>query len=657
MRLTLRTLLAWLDDTLSPAEVREIGRQVSESPFAKDLVERIHRVTRQRRLTVPPRTGQDSVDVNVVASYLDNQLDPDQVAELEKRCLTSDVHLAEVASVHQILSLIGQKAKVPVEARRRMYQLIKGREAVKPRAPRASHQTEPEPVSEPVQPWVTPPPPARPWIERFGPVALVVGLILVMVAAAWQTLKEPSQSSPRVVPPLAADFRAAGVPAAVPAPAPRRPAGQADAVAKVAAGPTAPEAVTTKPAEARTEPKPAAATAAADAEKAKAVKGTSDIPAGAVGLAKKPTGVLLRFNPERRDWDRLTEAAGLREQDRLLSLAPFRTTVELGSADVDLVGETEVWARSTPPTQAARLTLAQGRVVLHGTNPSLPFELQLGGKTVTVYPPAGGIVGVERLNRRAPGEPQAGPSVLRFFAAEGPVRFTASGHEETLEGPGAVSVEPTGAFTDKVAKAAPAWVTDREPPPFDQKTGEQFLKFFRADRPIVSSLVEASEDEQKDVARLAISALRAVGDISYIVPLLNKRGDAAASTGRRAAIAVLRAFLAQDPAAARTLREQLQRDLGTDLGATAEKLLVGYTAKEANDPKTYEKLVKILETTDEAEVGLRELALDNLMQLTGRDDLEYDPENPKSDSKGMRAWKTLAANHDLKPAGARPAAK
>src|SRR5947209_9725791 len=149
MRLTLRTLLAWLDDTLSPSQVREIGKQVGESPFAKELVERIHRVARQRRLTVPPRTGPDAIDANVVASYLDNELDPDRVGELEKKCLTSDVHLAEVASIHQILSLIGQKAKVPVEARRRMYQLVKGRESVNPRAPRASRRTEPVPVAEP----------------------------------------------------------------------------------------------------------------------------------------------------------------------------------------------------------------------------------------------------------------------------------------------------------------------------------------------------------------------------------------------------------------------------------------------------------------------------------------------------------------------------
>src|ERR1700739_741024 len=105
LRLTLRTLLAWLDDTLSPSEVREIGRQVGESPVGKELVERIQRVTRQRRLTVPRSSGREPTDPTLVAAYLDSELDPESVGEFEKKCLTSDVHLAEVASVHQILSL------------------------------------------------------------------------------------------------------------------------------------------------------------------------------------------------------------------------------------------------------------------------------------------------------------------------------------------------------------------------------------------------------------------------------------------------------------------------------------------------------------------------------------------------------------------------
>ena len=163
--------------------------------------------------------------------------------------------------------------------------------------------------------------------------------------------------------------------------------------------------------------------------------------------------------------------------------------------------------------------------MLHGTDPSLPFELQLAGKTITVLPPPGVAVGVERLNRRAPGEPRARAPILPVLVAEGPVTIKADSQEETLDGPGGIVMEADGSFSDKNDKGSPTWVTETEPSPFDQKVGEQFLKFFRPDRPIVSSLVEASEDEQKDVCRLAISALRAVGDISFIVPLLNKQGD------------------------------------------------------------------------------------------------------------------------------------
>ena len=41
MRLTLRTLLAYLDDRLPPGNARELGQKISQSPFASDLVTRI----------------------------------------------------------------------------------------------------------------------------------------------------------------------------------------------------------------------------------------------------------------------------------------------------------------------------------------------------------------------------------------------------------------------------------------------------------------------------------------------------------------------------------------------------------------------------------------------------------------------------------------
>ncbi len=57
MRLTLRTLLAWMDDTLEPNQVREIGKQVAESPFAQELSDRIDRVSRQRPADRPRHDG------------------------------------------------------------------------------------------------------------------------------------------------------------------------------------------------------------------------------------------------------------------------------------------------------------------------------------------------------------------------------------------------------------------------------------------------------------------------------------------------------------------------------------------------------------------------------------------------------------------------
>ncbi|MEJ7593383.1 MAG: hypothetical protein WKF77_17715 [Planctomycetaceae bacterium] len=122
MRLTLRTLLAYLDDRLLPANAKELGQKIAKSPFATELVDRIREVKRRRRLAMPDKPVV-MIDANLIAEYLDDQLTPELVARIEKEVLASDAMLAEVASAHEILGLLSDPVTVEPRLRDRLYAL------------------------------------------------------------------------------------------------------------------------------------------------------------------------------------------------------------------------------------------------------------------------------------------------------------------------------------------------------------------------------------------------------------------------------------------------------------------------------------------------------------------------------------------------------
>ena len=660
MRLTLRTLLAWLDDTLQPTQVREIGGQVAESPFAQELTERIHRVTRQRRLSVPSSSGPDGTDPNVVASYLDNDLDPEPVAEYEKQCLTSDVKLAEVASVHQILSLLGQKVRVPAEAKSRMYQLVKGRETVRERSPGVRRAESPEPVTRPIQPWVDPDPIKRSWIERFGLVAAGLGLIMLSIFTASWSLRVPP-SEPISIPLEKKD--AAQAEAVVPAPAKEElhastPTGGEDGDGAPADLPHAPgmekstDAGTGDVAHAAkskeaVEPK---ATKTVSSPSGAAVPASVKVPAGSSGLAATDGGVLLRYNVDQREWERLTGATPVNRSDRLLCLSPFRATVTLGEFTLMMLGETEIRILSQSTDKLPAIELIQGRLLVRNP-PAGSLKVGFADRSVTVELASSSSVVMERTARREYGRTVTQAPPLFIYCTQGEVTLPAGQKHESLAAPDVVYVDAAGAVK-RSGIDLPSWTTETEPSPHELKLRERFIRMFHPGRPVLTEIVAASEDEDSDVRQLSILALKSLGDLSLLMPTLSRAGDAVT---RKGALAAIRSYMGLGPDATNRVRDQLGEEFGDDTAAFVAKMLVGYTPDEAADPKIFERLVAAL-GPEQQSIGVRELALDTLKQLTGRDDgLGYDPDH--AEGKGLSAWKDLQRQGKLRYSATRGKAK
>ncbi len=171
MRLTLRTLLAYMDDILDPADHEDLGKKIESSDFATELIHRSRDTVRRLRLGAPAVLATDGEDVlgaemtadaNTVAEYLDNTLSPESVADFERICLepgvNADVHLAEVASCHHVLTMVlGEPAEIAAEIRERMYALPDELASGKLLRIEPAHQTDQQaPPPQPSAPAVSP---------------------------------------------------------------------------------------------------------------------------------------------------------------------------------------------------------------------------------------------------------------------------------------------------------------------------------------------------------------------------------------------------------------------------------------------------------------------------------------------------------------------
>ncbi len=120
MRLTLRTLLAWMDGVLPPDAAGQMAEKVAGSAVAQTLANRIRDIVTRPTVAAAPAEGRGmAADPNSAAEFLDNVLPADRLAEFERVCIESDMQLAEVADCHRLLADLtaGRAAVDQIDAR------------------------------------------------------------------------------------------------------------------------------------------------------------------------------------------------------------------------------------------------------------------------------------------------------------------------------------------------------------------------------------------------------------------------------------------------------------------------------------------------------------------------------------------------------------
>ena len=287
-----------------------------------------------------------------------------------------------------------------------------------------------------------------------------------------------------------------------------------------------------------------------------------------------------------------------------------------------------------------KLGFGRGKAILAGGRDGAPYAIDFAGKTCSIANAPGTLVGLQRTWNHTPGVAAAESSPVVIYINDGEAVLQVGDVKKTMKGPAIATLSETGALQPSSKSAMPPWLNESGPPPSAKELGGRFLKDFSPNGSVLRDLVQAVDGDDPDVRRLAVQALGAVGDAEMVVPVLNSAMTDPAT--RRAAADVLRSMLARGGEPAKAVREELAKVFGTDLASASEKLLVGFTAEEGSREQTHADLVRLLSTP---ELGTRELALQSLMALTGRDNLEFDPTKPEG--RGLKAWQDLLHKKEL----------
>lgn len=678
MRLTLRTLLAYLDDILDPVQTKEIGARISDNSVASSLVARIREVTRRRRIGSPEVSGPgSSPDPNVVAEYLDNTLEPAAVADLERVCLDSDVHLAEVAACHQILTIVlGEPVTIRPELRERMYAMG----AVSP-APAPSASQNPAPYAVGSTRAVT----ARPVVPEYlkrPPLwkKLVPLAVLTLVVAGWGYLvatggffgDEKADVAATSPPPAIESGPVA--PKVVERPTPENAEQPVDPLIASATAPTpfnvtpvAPVNETASPTEPPAEPAPeinanaavVATTPASEVRQppapgipAPASEGVPERPAPSV-MYTSNEGVLLHRPRGRQEWTVLPRRALIHVGDEIASPEPFVADLQISStADPALTLRLSLQrgarVRLLPSTEQmlAEIELNRGRVAVFRGVDGIPHALGVGvtvagqrtefdaaipqtrfGLEVNLPQPAGLI----------PPADQWPLPIGTVYVASGSVNVRRANLPPISGEPTVQQMEWTNPAVEGFTSwTIPTWLDPESKLLTSQKNWARFYEDeFNLDLPVQNSIGPVAEqDKRNTIATFATKTMSLIDDASTLVRVLTSSHE----DTRHAAMVGLREWVMTSPDLAPRLEEEVSRVFRDQEAPIVVKLLWRVGDEEARDESASMQVVEWLASDN---IAIRDLAYYEVLRLANRD-LGYRPQNPVGQREpALMRWRDL----------------
>lgn len=688
MRLTLRTLLAYLDDTLEPTLARQIGQKLAESDVGRELVERIKQLTARQRLTVPPETGPGAqLDPNTLAEYLDNELPPEKLSEVEQMCLSSDSHLAEVAACHQILTLVlGQPSVIPPTAKQRMY-VLAGRSRGRRRqtasaAANAGYDHLGDEGDETLllglpaffrqHAW------AR-WLAPILGVFLLAGILVVAIALAmWQSRPtELAEKGKRSALPLGTSTVAETAPAPItpeapvvtppepkPMPEPVKPPTEPVKPLEAATTPTNTE--TTPPAK-PTEPTPATAGAPAPNDVRRSI-----------ARFINDTGVLASRRTDTEPWRKLSPGSEISAGDRLVSLPGYVSEIQLDNgAQLVLFGsmpepessavvlESSATIHSPDALVDLDVTLTYGRILLRNRKPKggtvharvrfnkEVWELSLPDRETEVSLQ---LWGDDPLNQRVSRSSDEGPlAVVDLFALKGTAQLKTEYQTRPLPAPCFFywhSIYGTASQANPLPRL-PHWATsDQWLKPELLRAIEGLGKQLRsAKAPLDVALPEALKNSN---ARYGILALFALGALDHVPGLLDGLEDSRPEIRTAAAITMrhwLHRSKEQDAKLTEAIRTKFQDSVNPNLFVWA---LHPLSEQDRAKPEMYSYLIEALKSP---RLAVRELAFGQLSDLVPQlsEKITYDPAGPTDQrEQAYKAWKAAIPEGKLPPIPAAP---